>query len=116
MPTAGGFARFVADWGYLLDPLSSVMILLVAGISLLVGLYSLGFMSHEEGYFRYFGLLVLVLANNLLLLFVGWEGVSLCSYLLISFHFSKKSAASAGSKAFLFNRIGDAGFLLGMFL
>src|SRR5450432_2567192 len=124
MPTAGGFARFVADWGYLLDPLSSVMILLVAGISLLVGLYSLGFMSHEEGYYRYFGLLnlflssllVLVLANNLLLLFVGWEGVSLCSYLLISFHFSKKSAASAGSKAFLFNRIGDAGFLLGMFL
>ena len=116
--------NFVADWGYLLDPLSSIMILVVTGVGLLIHIYSIGYMRAEEGYYRYFGylnlfmfaMLTLVLANNLLLLFVGWEGVGLCSYLLIGFYYRRDSAANAGKKAFLVNRIGDAGFLLGIFL
>jgi|HubBroStandDraft_2_1064218.scaffolds.fasta_scaffold00971_4 NADH-quinone oxidoreductase subunit L len=122
--TTGGLTQFVADWGYLLDPLSSVMVLIVTGVGLLIHIYSVGYMHADDGYYRYFGylnlfmfaMLTLVLANNLLLLFVGWEGVGLCSYLLIGFYFKKESAANAGKKAFLVNRIGDAGFLLGIFL
>ncbi|MBZ5701141.1 MAG: NADH-quinone oxidoreductase subunit L [Acidobacteriia bacterium] len=122
--SAGQVVQFVADWGLLLDPLSSVMVLVVTGVGFLIHLYSIGYMGHEGGYYRYFGylnlfmfaMLTLVLANNLLLLFVGWEGVGLCSYLLIGFYFLKKSAADAGKKAFIVNRIGDAGFLLGIFL
>jgi NADH-quinone oxidoreductase subunit L len=122
--SAGQLTQFTADWGMLLDPLSSVMILVVTGVGLLIHLYSVGYMGHEGGYYRFFGylnlfmfaMLTLVLANNLLLLFVGWEGVGLCSYLLIGFYFLKKSAADAGKKAFIVNRIGDAGFLLGIFL
>jgi NADH-quinone oxidoreductase subunit L len=122
--TASGLTRFVADWGYLLDPLSSVMVLVVTGVGLLIHIYSIGYMRSDDGYYRYFGylnlfmfsMLTLVLANNLLLLFVGWEGVGLCSYLLIGFYFLRQSAADAGKKAFLVNRIGDAGFLLGIFL
>jgi NADH-quinone oxidoreductase subunit L len=121
---SGAMNRFVADWGFLLDPLSAVMILVVTGVGLLIHIYSTGYMAHEGGYYRFFGylnlfmfaMLTLVLANNLLLLFVGWEGVGLCSYLLIGFWFKKKSAADAGKKAFIVNRIGDAGFLLGIFL
>ncbi|HEY2455922.1 MAG TPA: NADH-quinone oxidoreductase subunit L [Candidatus Acidoferrum sp.] len=121
---AVGMTEFVADWGYLLDPLSCVMVLVVTGVGLLIHIYSIGYMHHEEDYARYFGylnlfmfaMLTLVLANNLLLLFVGWEGVGLCSYLLIGFYFQRKSACDAGKKAFLVNRIGDAGFLLGIFL
>ncbi|MFY9531593.1 MAG: NADH-quinone oxidoreductase subunit L [Candidatus Acidiferrales bacterium] len=121
---SGAINRFVADWGFLLDPLSAVMILIVTGVGLLIHIYSIGYMAHEGGYYRFFGylnlfmfaMLTLVLANNLLLLFVGWEGVGLCSYLLIGFWFKKKSAADAGKKAFIVNRIGDAGFLLGIFL
>jgi len=125
MHTSGGqLVQFTADWGMLLDPLSSVMILVVTGVGLLIHLYSVGYMGHEGGYYRFFGylnlfmfaMLTLVLANNLLLLFVGWEGVGLCSYLLIGFYFLKKSASDAGKKAFIVNRIGDAGFLLGIFL
>jgi NADH-quinone oxidoreductase subunit L len=124
MPTATGMVNFVADWGYLLDPLSCVMVIVVAFVGLLVHVYSTGYMARESGYYRFFGymnlflfsMLTLVLANNLLLLFVGWEGVSLCSYLLIGFYFEKKSAADAGKKAFLVNRIGDAGFLLGILI
>ena len=122
--SAGEVVRFVADWGMLLDPLSCVMVLVVTGVGFVIHLYSIGYMGHEGGYYRFFGymnlfmfsMLTLVLANNLLLLFVGWEGVGLCSYLLIGFYFLKKSAADAGKKAFIVNRIGDAGFLLGIFL
>ena len=120
----GALAQFAADWGFLLDPLSAVMILVVTGIGFLIHVYSIGYMGHEGGYYRFFGylnlfvffMLMLVLANNYVLMFVGWEGVGLCSYLLIGFYFHKKSAADAGKKAFIVNRIGDAGFILGMLL
>jgi NADH-quinone oxidoreductase subunit L len=120
----GQLATFQADWGFLLDPLSSVMILVVTGVGFLIHVYSVGYMAHDNGYYRFFGylnlfvffMLMLVLANNYILLFVGWEGVGLCSYLLIGFYFHKKSAADAGKKAFIMNRVGDAGFILGMLL
>jgi NADH-quinone oxidoreductase subunit L len=120
----GRLATFSADWGFLLDPLSAVMILVVTGIGFLIHVYSTGYMGHDSGYYRFFGylnlfvffMLMLVLANNYALLFVGWEGVGLCSYLLIGFYFHKKSASDAGIKAFVVNRIGDAGFILGMLL
>ena len=122
--TGGHLVRFVADWGFLLDPLSAVMVLVVTGVGFLIHVYSVGYMAHEGGYYRFFGymnlfmfaMLTLVLANNLLLMFVGWEGVGLCSYLLIGFYFLKKSASDAGKKAFIVNRIGDAGFILGILL
>jgi NADH-quinone oxidoreductase subunit L len=124
MPAAGSIAPFIADWGYLLDPLSCVMVLVVSGVGFLIHVYSIGYMAHEGGYYRFFGylnlfmfaMLTLVLANNLLLVFVGWEGVGLCSYLLIGFYFLKKSASDAGKKAFIVNRVGDTGFLLAIFL
>jgi len=120
----GRLATFTADWGFLLDPLSSVMILVVTGIGFLIHVYSTGYMAHDNGYYRFFGylnlfvflMLMLVLANNYALMFVGWEGVGLCSYLLIGFYFHKKSAGDAGKKAFVVNRVGDAGFILGMLL
>src|ERR1035437_4851796 len=120
----GQLALFQMDWGFLLDPLSSVMILVVTGIGFLIHVYSTGYMAHDGGYYRFFGylnlfvffMLMLVLANNYVLLFVGWEGVGLCSYLLIGFYFHKKSAADAGKKAFIVNRVGDAGFIIGMLL
>ena len=122
--TGGHLLRFVADWGFLLDPLSCVMVLVVTGVGFLIHVYSVGYMAHEGGYYRFFGymnlfmfaMLTLVLANNMLLMFVGWEGVGLCSYLLIGFYFLKKSASDAGKKAFIVNRIGDAGFILGILL
>src|SRR3989475_13308835 len=122
--SSGRLVDFVADWGFLLDPLSAVMALVVTGVGFLIHVYSIGYMGHEGGYYRFFGymnlfmfsMLTLVLANNMLLLFVGWEGVGLCSYLLIGFYFQRKSAADAGKKAFIVNRIGDAGFLLGILL
>jgi NADH-quinone oxidoreductase subunit L len=124
MPTSTGLVNFVADWGYLLDPLSCVMVIVVTFVGFLIHVYSIGYMAQEGGYYRFFGylnlfmfsMLTLVLANNLLLLFVGWEGVGLCSYLLIGFYFLKTSAADAGEKAFIVNRIGDAGLLLGLLL
>src|SRR5229473_1535178 len=120
----GRLATFTADWGFLLDPLSAVMILVVTGIGFLIHVYSVGYMAHDNGYYRFFGylnlfvffMLMLVLANNYALMFVGWEGVGLCSYLLIGFYFHKKSAGDAGKKAFIVNRVGDAGFILGMLL
>jgi NADH-quinone oxidoreductase subunit L len=120
----GQLATFQVDWGFLLDPLSSVMILVVTGIGFLIHVYATGYMDHDNGYYRFFGylnlfvffMLMLVLANNYALLFVGWEGVGLCSYLLIGFYFHKKSAGDAGKKAFIVNRVGDAGFVLGMLL
>ena len=121
---AGKVMNFSVPWGVLMDPLTAVMLLVVTGVGFLIHVYSTGYMSHEGGYYRFFGylnlfmfsMLTLVLANNLLLLFVGWEGVGLCSYLLIGFYFLRKSASDAGKKAFIVNRIGDAGFLLGLFL
>jgi len=109
---------------FVLDPLALVLLLVIMGVGFLIHIYSIGYMSHEEGYWRYFSYLnlflffmtILVLAENLLLMFVGWEGVGLASYLLIGFYFQKNSAADAGKKAFVVNRIGDFGFLLGMFL
>ncbi len=115
---------FVAKAEFLLDPLSAVMLLVVTGVGFLIHIYSIGYMRSEDGYYRFFSylnlflfsMLVLVLANNFLLLFVGWEGVGLCSYLLIGYYFDRKSAADAGKKAFIVNRIGDVGFILGVFL
>ena len=109
---------------FLLDPLSAVMILVVSGVGFLIHVYSIGYMAHDPGIKRFFiylnlfmfSMLTLVLADNLILLFIGWEGVGLCSYLLISFWFTKKSATDAGNKAFIVNRIGDFGFLLGGFI
>jgi NADH-quinone oxidoreductase subunit L len=106
------------------DPLSSVMVLVVTFVGFLIHVYSIGYMSHDPGYARFmsylnlfmFSMLTLVLGANYAVLFVGWEGVGLCSYLLIGFWFEKQSASDAGKKAFIVNRIGDAGFLLGMFL
>ena len=116
--------NFVSEFSFLLDPLSMVMILVVTGVGFLIHIYSLGYMAGQSGYYRYFAYLnlfifmmsVLVLADNYLLMFVGWEGVGLCSYLLIGFYFEKKSAGDAAKKAFILNRIGDAGFLIGVFL
>src|SRR5713226_3048537 len=116
-------APLQADAGFLLDPLSSIWLLFVTGVGMLIHIYSTGYMAHEGGYYRFFGylnlfmfsMLTLVLANNYVLMFVGWEGVGLCSYLLIGFYFHRKSASDAANKAFIVNRIGDAGFLLGMF-
>lgn len=123
IPAVGGPVQFIADWGYLLDPLSCVMTLVVTGVGLLIHIYSAGYLGHEGGYGRFFGytnlfmfsMLTLVLANNLLLLFLGWQGVALCSYLLIGFRVSEKSASDAGAKAFIVNGVGDTGFLLGIF-
>jgi len=106
------------------DRLTAVMLLVVTGVGLLIHTYSIGYMEHEEGYARFFAylnlfmffMLLLVLASNLLLLFVGWEGVGLCSYLLVGFYFKEKFAGDAANKAFIVNRIGDFGFMLGIFL
>jgi len=116
--------RFTVAWGFLVDPLTGIMLLVVGIIGMLVHYYSIGYMKDDPGYYRFFAYLnlfmfamfVLILANNYLLLFLGWEGVGLCSYLLIAFWFRKKSASQAGKKAFLVNRVGDFGFTLGMFL
>jgi NADH-quinone oxidoreductase subunit L len=115
---------FRVDFGFLLDPLSLVMVLVVTGVGFLIHIYSVGYMWEEGGFYRFFSymnlfmffMLTLVLANNYLLMFVGWEGVGLASYLLIGFFFLRDSAASAGKKAFIVNRIGDFGFLIALFL
>ncbi len=112
------------DFGFVFDQLSLTMLLIITGVGFLIHIYSVGYMAHEEGYWRYFAYLnlflffmtVLVLAGNALLMFVGWEGVGLASYLLIGFYFKRTSAADAGKKAFVVNRIGDFGFLIGIFL
>jgi NADH-quinone oxidoreductase subunit L len=115
---------FHVNIGFLLDPLSAVMILVVTGVGFLIHVYSVGYMGHDSGYGRYFAylnlfmfsMLTLVLADNFLFMFVGWEGVGLCSYLLIGFWFERQSASNAGKKAFIVNRIGDFGFLIGLFI
>jgi NADH-quinone oxidoreductase subunit L len=116
--------QFGAEAGFLLDPLSAIWLLFVTGVGMLIHIYSTGYMAHEGGYYRFFGylnlfmfsMLTLILGNNYAVLFVGWEGVGLCSYLLIGFYFHKHSASTAANKAFITNRIGDAMFLMGMFL
>jgi len=115
---------FHVQWGYLVDSLTAIMLIVVSTIGMLVHYYSIGYMRGDGGYYRFFAYLnlfmfamfTLILANNYLLVFLGWEGVGLCSYLLISFWFHKKSASQAGKKAFLVNRVGDWGFTLGLFL
>jgi NADH-quinone oxidoreductase subunit L len=115
---------FHVDFGFTVDHLTLVMLSIITGVGFLIHVYSVGYMAHEEGYWRFFAylnlfmffMLVLVLSSSFLLLFVGWEGVGLASYLLIGFYFTKDSAANAGKKAFIVNRIGDFGFLLAMFL
>ncbi len=112
------------EWSFLLDPLSGVMILIVTGVGLLIHIYSIGYMWDEPGYWRYFSylnlfmamMLTLVLGASLPVLFVGWEGVGLCSYLLIGFFYTKTDCADAGRKAFIVNRIGDASFITGIML
>jgi NADH-quinone oxidoreductase subunit L len=112
------------NFAFSVDHLTLIMLGVVTGVGFLIHIYSVGYMAHEEGYWRFFAylnlfmffMLVLVLAENFLLMFVGWEGVGLASYLLIGFYFKKDSAANAGKKAFIVNRIGDFGFLLAMFL
>ena len=115
--------NFAFNIGFHVDSLTAVMLLIITGIGFLIHVYSIGYMHGDTGYTRYFAylnlfvfaMLILVLADNYLMMFVGWEGVGLCSYLLIGFWYEKKSATDAGKKAFIVNRIGDFGFLLGMF-
>ncbi len=110
--------------GFLLDPLSAVMVLVVTFVGSMIHIYSCGYMASDKDYARFFGylnlftgsMLILVLGDNLVLTFVGWEGVGLCSYLLIGFWYEKDANASAGKKAFIVNRVGDFGFILGMLL
>jgi NADH-quinone oxidoreductase subunit L len=133
-PSERHFEKVIFDWvvsgsfqtviGYQIDPLSILMALVVSGVSFFIHIYSVGYMHDDPGFTRYFTylnlfvfmMLNLILANNFLLMFVGWEGVGLCSYLLIGFWYEKDSASNAGKKAFVVNRVGDFGFLLGMFL
>ncbi|MHB8619782.1 MAG: NADH-quinone oxidoreductase subunit L, partial [Chloroflexota bacterium] len=115
---------FHIDLGYLVDPLAAIMLLIVTSVSLLVHIYSVGYMEHDHSFWRFFtylplftfAMLILVLANNFLQLFAGWEGVGLCSYLLIGFWYERKSATIAANKAFIVNRVGDSGFIIGIIL
>ncbi len=119
----GKAAEWFVDMAFRLDSLSALMVAFVTFVGFLIHVYSVGYMGHDRGYGRYFAylnlfmfaMLTLVLANNFLLMFVGWEGVGLCSYLLIGYDYHKKFAADAGKKAFVVNRIGDLGFVLGIF-
>lgn len=131
--TGHGFEAILFEWigvgnirinaGFLVDQLTTVMLLVVTGVGLLVHIYSIGYMKGEEGYYRFFSymnlfmfsMLILIMGNSYMLMFLGWEGVGLCSYCLIGYYFNKKSAADAGKKAFVVNRVGDAGFLMGAF-
>ena len=134
LPANGVFKDALYTWiesgalqvkiSFQVDALTAVMLLIVTGIGFLIHVYSLGYMSHDEDMARFFVylnlfiffMLILVMADNLLLLFVGWEGVGLCSYLLIGFWYRDHNNTIAGNKAFIVNRIGDFGFVLGIFL
>ncbi len=126
LQTNTGVGAFQVPWGFRLDPLSGMMLLVVTGVGTLIHVYSTAYMADEPrgGVARFFCylnlfcffMLMLVLGNNFLVMFVGWEGVGLCSYLLIGYWYEKKSASDAGKKAFIMNRIGDWGFILGIFL
>src|SRR5580692_8690536 len=116
--------EFQVGWDFTVDKLTMIMLMVVTGIGSLIHIYATGYMAEEEGYYRFFAylnlfmffMLILVLAANYLILFVGWEGVGLCSYLLVGFYFREKFATDAGNKAFIVNRIGDFGFSLAVFL
>src|SRR6185436_12326618 len=120
---AAGVRNFTTPLGFLIDPLSCVMLFVVTFVGFLIHLYSAGYMAHEDGFQRYFtylnlfmgAMLLLILGNNYLVMFVGWEGVGLCSYLLIGFYYKEEFPPFAGRKAFITNRIGDFGFVLGLF-
>jgi NADH-quinone oxidoreductase subunit L len=120
----GSVGRFSVDWSYLLDPLSCVMVLVVTGIGFLIHVYSTGYMHEEDGFYRFFAylnlfmfsMLTLILGSNYLMMFIGWEGVGLCSYLLIGYYFHKRSAGDAAKKAFVVNRVGDWGLSIGVML
>ena len=122
-PTGGGVSDFSVDLGFRLDTLSAVMLFVVTFVGFWIHLYSVGYMAHEDGYQRYFtylnlfmgAMLLLVLGSNYLVMFVGWEGVGLCSYLLIGFYFKEEFPPFAGRKAFIVNRIGDFAFVIGLF-
>ena len=126
LETVNGIGSFEVMWAFVLDPLSGMMLLIVTGIGLLIHIYSIGYIDHEPrgGVARFFCylnlfcffMLTLVLGSNFLVMFVGWEGVGLCSYLLIGYWYRKQSASDAGKKAFITNRIGDWGFVMGVFL
>ncbi|MDG6101055.1 NADH-quinone oxidoreductase subunit L [Dactylosporangium aurantiacum] len=119
-----GVGDFKVDLGLLFDPLSAMFVLLITGVGSLIHLYAVGYMDHDPGRRKFFGyfnlfvaaMLLLVLGNNYVMLYFGWEGVGLASYLLISFWYLKPSAATAGKKAFLMNRVGDAGFAIAIFM
>jgi NADH-quinone oxidoreductase subunit L len=120
---AGTLRSFRVEWAYQMDPLSAVMTFIVTFVGFLIHVFATGYMRGEAGYYRFFSflnlfmfmMLVLVLGSNLPMMFVGWEGVGLCSYLLIGYYFDREEAASASKKAFITNRVGDMGFMLGMF-
>src|SRR5258708_18845591 len=122
--TGGFLSNFAVDFAFRLDPLSCTMLMVVTWIGFLIHVYATGYMAHDQGYTRFFTylnlfmfmMLLLVLGANYVVMFVGWEGVGLCSYLLIGFYYDKNFAADAGKKAFIVNRIGDFGFILGIFL
>jgi NADH-quinone oxidoreductase subunit L len=129
IPTGWGYAGktltdFAIDFALRIDPLSCTMLLVVTWVGFLIHVYATGYMAHDSGYTRFFTylnlfmfmMLLLVLGANYIVMFVGWEGVGLCSYLLIGFYYDKNFAADAGKKAFIVNRIGDFGFILGIFL
>ena len=118
------FGRFTIGFDFLIDPLSILMMLIITGVGFIIHVYSVGYMSHDEGFNRFFAfmnlfiffMLILVMGANYMVMFMGWEGVGLCSYLLIGFWFKNQDFNNAAKKAFIMNRIGDMGFLLGMFL
>jgi NADH-quinone oxidoreductase subunit L len=122
--TVGRLGELRIPVAFLLDPLSAIMLLVVTGVGFLIHVYATSYMEHEDGYWRFFSylnlfvffMLVLVLGNSFALLFVGWEGVGLCSYLLIGFYYGQTFPPLAGMKAFLVNRVGDFGFMIGMLL
>ena len=119
--TAGDLS---VGFSFLIDPLSSIFLLIITGVGFLIHLYSVGYMHDDAGFNKFFSylnlfiffMLILVLGSNYIVMFIGWEGVGLCSYLLIGFWFTNSNYASAAKKAFVMNRIGDLGFLLGVFL
>src|SRR5262249_25288790 len=117
------YALLNIEWSYQLDPLSSIFMLIVTGVGLCIFVFATGYMHGETGFYRFFAymglfmfaMLVLVMGSNFLMMFVGWEGVGLCSYLLIGYYFDRQEAANASRKAFITNRVGDFGFALAIF-
>jgi len=117
------YALLNIEWSYQLDPLSSIFMLIVTGVGLCIFIFATGYMHGEAGFYRFFAymglfmfaMLVLVMGSNFLMMFVGWEGVGLCSYLLIGYYFDRQEAANASRKAFITNRVGDFGFALAIF-